>query len=139
MSQLLIQKYLNDLSDLRRVSGTNRESVVRRAFERLLEEWGKSRGLVLIPEWEHRTAADDRRLVDGALVEPQLRLPLGYWEAKDTKKLRRGYPQDNIVFEDSETAVLIQNRKEGGEGAICAGSRYLNRALYSAQMRWIIV
>ena len=32
MSQLLIQKYLNDLSDLRRVSGTPRESVVREAL-----------------------------------------------------------------------------------------------------------
>ncbi len=42
----------------------------------------------------------------------------GYWEAKDShddldteiqRKLNRGYPQDNIVFEDSLTAVLIQN------------------------------
>ena len=42
----------------------------------------------------------------------------GYWEAKDThdnleteiqRKFNRGYPQDNIVFEDSRTAVLIQN------------------------------
>ena len=40
----------------------------------------------------------------------QLRVPFGYWEAKDEKddldaeidyKLRRGYPQDNIIFEDS--------------------------------------
>ena len=23
-----------------------------------------------------------------------------------------GYPQDNIIFEDSQTAVLIQNRQE---------------------------
>ncbi|MET3758755.1 putative helicase [Rhizobium binae] len=48
-------------------------------------------------------------------------MPLGYWEAKDTKddldeeirkKFARGYPQDNIIFENSETAVLIQNRQE---------------------------
>ncbi len=48
-------------------------------------------------------------------------MPLGYWEAKDTnddldteieKKLRKGYPQDNIIFENSQTAVLIQNRDE---------------------------
>ncbi|WP_326876382.1 type ISP restriction/modification enzyme [Bosea sp. (in: a-proteobacteria)] len=48
-------------------------------------------------------------------------MPLGYWEAKDTaddldeeirKKLAKGYPQDNIIFENSETAVLIQNRQE---------------------------
>jgi hypothetical protein len=48
-------------------------------------------------------------------------VPFGYWEAKDTdddldeeieKKFRRGYPQDNIIFEDSSEAVLIQNRQE---------------------------
>ena len=48
-------------------------------------------------------------------------MPFGYWEAKDEKddldaeisfKLRRGYPQDNIIFEDSTQAVLIQNKRE---------------------------
>jgi hypothetical protein len=111
LSQLLVQKYLNDLSDLRRTSGSHRESVVREAFKTLLKEWGKSDGLLFIPEYEHITAMEERRYVDGALVEPQLRLPMGYWEAKDTnddldaeiaKKFRRGYPQDNIIFEDSE-------------------------------------
>ena len=42
----------------------------------------------------------------------------GYWEAKDThddldaeiqRKFDSGYPRDNIIFEDSQTAVLIQN------------------------------
>jgi type I restriction-modification system DNA methylase subunit len=121
MSQLLVQKYLNDLSDLKKASGSHRESVVREAFKTLLKDWGKGEGLLFIPEYEHTTAMDERRYVDGALVEPQLRLPVGYWEAKDTKddldaeiakKFRRGYPQDNIIFEDSETAVLIQNRRE---------------------------
>jgi predicted helicase len=121
MSQLLIQHYLNDLADLRRVSGSQRESVVREAFKTLLKNWGRNEGLLFIPEYEHTTATDERRYVDGALVEPQLRLPVGYWEAKDTsddldaeiaKKFRRGYPQDNIIFEDSLNAVLIQNRRE---------------------------
>ncbi len=53
MSQLLVSKYLNDLEVYRRVSGTNRETVVREAFKTLLREWGKSSGLVLITEWEH--------------------------------------------------------------------------------------
>ena len=51
----------------------------------------------------------------------ELRVPLGYLEAKDEKddldeeiafKFRRGYPQDNIVFDDSHTAVLIQDKQE---------------------------
>ena len=121
MSQLLIQKYLNDLSDLRRVSGKQRESVVREAFKTLLKDWGRQQDLLFVPEYEHTTAMDERRYVDGALVEPQIRLPFGYWEAKDleddldkeiAKKLRRGYPQDNIIFENSQIAVLWQSRKE---------------------------
>tara|TARA_R110002110_G_scaffold415285_1_gene649065 strand:- start:164 stop:3259 length:3096 start_codon:yes stop_codon:yes gene_type:complete len=120
MSPLLIQKFLNDLADLRRVSGTVRESVVREAFKTLLKDMGRSHDLIFVPEYEYTTATKDRRYVDGALLH-ELRVPFGYWEAKDEKdnlddeielKFRRGYPQDNIIFEDSHTAVLIQNRKE---------------------------
>ena len=99
MSQLLIQHYLNELQTLRRVSGTSRESVVREAFKTLLKDWGKSRDLIFIPEYEYITPSKDRRLIDGALLHA-LRVPLGYWEAKDEaddldeeieKKFRKGY------------------------------------------------
>src|SRR6266849_3168296 len=120
MSEVLIQKYLNQLRDLQKVSGTSRESVVREAFKDLLKDWARAHDLVFIPEYEITTPAKDRRYVDGALLYT-LRVPFGYWEAKDSndkldleieKKLRRGYPQDNIIFEDSLQAVLIQNRQE---------------------------
>jgi hypothetical protein len=52
VSQLLIQRYLNELETLRRISGTSREQVVREAFKTLLKDWGKSRDLVFIPEYE---------------------------------------------------------------------------------------
>ncbi|MDE2146714.1 MAG: N-6 DNA methylase, partial [Burkholderiales bacterium] len=61
-----------------------------------------------------------RRYVDGALLHA-LRMPFGYWEAKDDRddldaeialKFKRGYPKDNIIFEDSAQAVLIQNARE---------------------------
>ena len=120
MSQILIQKYLNELSDLRRVSGEVRETVVREAFKTLLKDWGRSKDLIFVPEYKFETSTKDRRFADGALLH-ELRVPFGYWEAKDEKddldeeialKFRRGYPQDNIIFEDSRTAVLIQNRNE---------------------------
>lgn len=120
MSQLLINQYLNDLAQLKRVSGVNRESVVREAFKDLLKGWGKSQGLTFIPEYEFLTTAKVRNYVDGALLH-DLRVPFGYWEAKDekddldaeiAKKFRRGYPSTNIIFEDSTKAVLIQNGQE---------------------------
>lgn len=120
MSQVFIQQYLNQLQDLRKVSGTHRESVVREAFKDLLKGWARQHDLVFVPEYEITTPAKDRRYVDGALLHA-LRMPFGYWEAKDEKddldaeiefKLRRGYPQDNIIFEDSTQAVLIQSKRE---------------------------
>jgi hypothetical protein len=120
VSQLLIQHYLNELQTLRRVSGTARESVVSEAFKTLLKDWGRSRDLFFIPQYEYQTLQKKPVYPDGALVY-ELRVPLGYWEAKDEeddldkeieRKFRKGYPQDNIIFEDSHEAILIQNRQE---------------------------
>ena len=82
MSQLLINEYLNELATLKRVSGVQRESVVREAFKDLLKKWGRSQNLVFIPEHEIITTAKVRNYVDGALMH-DLRVPFGYWEAKD--------------------------------------------------------
>jgi predicted helicase len=120
LSQLLINQYFGDLDRLRRVSGASRESVVREAFKDLLKAWGRSRDLQFIPEHEFITPTKERRYIDGALLH-SLRVPFGYWEAKDTKddldeeiakKFRRGYPQTNIIFEDSVQAILIQSGQE---------------------------
>ena len=71
---------------------------------------------MLVPELR----ASNNVIPDGT-VKDSLRMPRGYWEAKDTRddldveirrKFNRGYPRDNIIFEDSQTAVLIQNREE---------------------------
>lgn len=120
MSQVLIGRYLTDLAKLRQVSGTYRESVVREAFKDLLKNWGRSLDLTFIPEYELETKTKDRRYVDGALLHT-LRVPFGFWEAKDEKddldaeidlKFRRGYPKINIIFEDSTRVVLIQHGQE---------------------------
>lgn len=120
MSQLLIQQYLNELARLKQVSGTHRESVVREAFKDLLKAWGRSQDLTFISEYQIETKTKDRRYADGALLHT-LRVPFGYWEAKDSKddldeeiqkKFRAGYPRTNIIFEDSAQAVLFQHGEE---------------------------
>jgi predicted helicase len=120
MSQLLIQQYLNQLATLKRVSGTTRESVVREAFKDLLKGYARSYDLTFVPEHEVAAPTKERRYVDGALMHT-LRVPFGYWEAKDTeddldaaveKKFRAGYPKTNIIFENSRQAVLIQHAQE---------------------------
>jgi len=77
--------------------------VVREAFKTLLKDWGKSRDLIFIPEYEYQTLQKARVYPDGALLHA-LRVPLGYWEAKDEednlddeieKKFRKGYPRQH--------------------------------------------
>ncbi len=120
MSQLLINEYLNELETLRRVSGSARETVIREAFKDLLKRWGKQEELVFAAEFPLETPTKTRISVDGALLH-ELRMALGYWEAKDidddidaeiAKKHKKGYPQDNILFSNDALAVLWQNRQE---------------------------
>jgi predicted helicase len=120
MSQLLINDYLKQLDLIKKVSGSSRETIVREAFKDLLKAWGKQHDLIFLAEYPLKTATKSNIAVDGALLH-ELRMPLGYWEAKDAdddldeevgKKFKKGYPQDNIVFTDDVTAVLWQNRNE---------------------------
>ncbi|RVQ55877.1 type ISP restriction/modification enzyme [Sinorhizobium meliloti] len=120
MSQQLVNQYLSEIDRLRKFSGISNEQVIRPAFRRLLDAWATSSKLVFLEEFPHQTTMNTTVYPDGTVLH-DIRVPLGYWEAKDTKddleeeirkKFARGYPQDNIIFENSETAVLYQNRQE---------------------------
>jgi hypothetical protein len=69
---------------------------------------------MLIPEVSMRTAKGKLVTPDGTLKDV-MRQDWGYWESKDEsdvledeikKKFEKDYPKDNILFEDSQTAVL---------------------------------
>jgi len=49
-----------------------------------LKGWARSHDLIFVPEYEIATPTKDRRYVDAALVHA-LRVPFGYWVAKDEK------------------------------------------------------
>jgi hypothetical protein len=120
MSQILINDYLKQLDLIKRASGSQRETIVREAFKDLLKAWGRQHDLVFLAEYPLKTSTRTNIALDGALLH-ELRMPLGYWEAKDaaddldeeiTKKFKKGYPQDNIIFSDDHTAVLVQHKEE---------------------------
>lgn len=120
MARVLINQYLADPDRLKSVSGEEQEGIVSEAFKDLPKGWGRKRDLVFVPQFKLDTLTREERCVDGALLH-ELRVPFGYWEAKDSKddldaeiagKFKRGYPQDNIVFEVSTQAVLIQHGQE---------------------------
>ncbi len=120
MSQQLVQHFLNDLDRLRKLSGSLNEQTIREAFKDLLKSWSRQKDLLFVAELEYATGQKTKVYPDGTILH-DLRVPLGFWEAKDTrddldeeirKKTAKGYPRDNILYENSETAILIQNGQE---------------------------
>ena len=120
MSRQLINEYRADLDRKKAVSGSRREGVLSDPFKDLLRRWGKSHDLIFVSQPDIVTAKGNRIYPDGALVH-SLRVPFGYWEAKDQDdnldkeieaKFRKGYPKDNIIFSNDVTAVLYQDGHE---------------------------
>ncbi len=112
-SQAAVRHYYETLERLRDQRLDN-EGNLRGAFERLL--------LATVPRgWSWATERGEtvqgRRVVpDGTLLDDYYQ-PRGHWEAKDphdnlnaevAAKIKRHYPLDNIIFEDTREAVLYQ-------------------------------
>ena len=113
-----IDRYRAHLQELTRFSGSANELVIRPAFQNCLAAYCRDHreNLALVPELRAASGVTP----DGT-VKDTLRMARGYWEAKDSaddldaeirRKFARGYPRDNILFEDSRRAVLIQNGEE---------------------------
>ncbi|MEM9734154.1 MAG: type ISP restriction/modification enzyme [Pseudomonadota bacterium] len=120
MSEALVNQFLAELDRLKKASGSLNEQTIRPAFRDLLRSWCRSKDLILLEEHEFKTKLNTKVYPDGTIVH-DLRVPLGYWEAKDTQddldaeirdKLAKGYPTSNIIFENSQLAVLYQNGAE---------------------------
>ena len=112
-----IDQYRAHLQQLKDFGGSDNELSIRPAFQNCLDAYCREHRekLGLVPELSAGGVVPD------GTVKDSLRMARGYWEAKDThddldaeiqKKFNSGYPRNNILFEDSETAVLFQNRNE---------------------------
>jgi predicted helicase len=109
-----IKDYYAALEALRGQGG-KRETELRAAFQELLSKLARQRGWTFMPE--RPINRDGKRVVpDGTLLDEGV--PLGHWEAKDgddklaievKKKIEKGYPTDNIIFEDTHQAIHYRN------------------------------
>jgi predicted helicase len=113
MSQLHIEKYQRQLAQLKRAGKTKNESSIRKAFLRLVENYAESHDLTVVDE-----VSLTARARPDATVRSYLGLDIGYIENKDIhddieveikKKIERGYPLSNIIFENSEELVFYQH------------------------------
>src|SRR5437868_6007659 len=120
----IIKTYLKDIQHLENQQ-VSHELGLKGPFQNLLDKAAKKRGWTLVPELS--TYSGGRRVVPDGTVRDEFRLARGWWEAKDTsdklaseiqKKLKAGYPTRNTIFEDTQTAVLYQDRSEKGEFAL---------------------
>lgn len=120
MSRLLVTQYQGEVEQIIRYGGSRKETSIRNAFERLLNEYCRPRNYLLIPELDYKTRLNTTVFPDGT-IKDAIRLEHGWWESKDQydkldleieKKFEKGYPDENILFEDSQTAVLIQHGQE---------------------------
>src|SRR5258708_2329530 len=112
-----IQSYYQTLQSYADLN-QSQETGMRRAFINLLQETARPHAWTVVTEVSQK--------VQGHIIRPDATLyksavPRGYYEAKDTKddldaeirkKIAKGYPLKNIIFEDSERAVLYQNKQE---------------------------
>jgi predicted helicase len=117
MSEYAIRNYLKERDNLKRLSGTGNESSIRQAMIKLIDDYARAKDLRLVAEVSIRGSKGNTVRPDGTLKDT-LVLDRGYWESKDeyddleleiTNKFEKGYPKDNILFEDGLRAVLFQN------------------------------
>ena len=113
-----IERYYESLQRLVAASGSDNELVIRPAFQNCLAEYcaAHRENLTLVPEL--RTPSG---VIPDGTVKDTLRMARGYWEAKDShddldveieRKFNLGYPRENILFEDSRSAALIQSGEQ---------------------------
>lgn len=120
MSKVLINQYYNKVDKLIQFSGTSNEETIKSEFAILLDYYAEKKNLLLAREVFVRGTKGKDVKPDGTLKNI-LRLDYGYWESKDEsdvldeeidKKIKKGYPLTNILFEDSKTAALFQAGEE---------------------------
>jgi hypothetical protein len=118
VSLQLVRQYQQKLERLVQYGGSRNETSVRAAFQDLLRSWAVNENLELVPELAFKAPGKKNSVIPDGTLKDAVRLSRGYWESKDPedtledeiqKKFAKGYPKDNIIFEDTQTAVLIQH------------------------------
>ena len=115
----IIQDYYEALQKYEDYNITH-EGAVSNPFAILLNFCAKKVNATFVPQYPMRGSKGKHIIVDGAILD-QYGLPIAYWEAKDMdddlpkevqKKRRKGYPFDNILFQNPQCAILYQDERK---------------------------
>ena len=111
--------------------GVKHEQATRHPLPCCWKRYARAKGWTLVLEQE----LPGKRIRPDATLVDEMQLPRGYWEAKDAddvleveikRKIDRGYPLSNTIFEDTRRAVLYQN------GRLAVEAQIANRAEFAA-------
>jgi len=113
-----IHTYRSEVDQIIRFGGSRNETTIRRAFSTLINAYARPRDLLLVEELDYYNPQKRKTVRPDGTLKNSLRLDYGFWESKDPddeltedikRKFDRGYPDSNILFEDSSTAILYQD------------------------------
>ncbi|MCH8028945.1 MAG: N-6 DNA methylase [Candidatus Dadabacteria bacterium] len=114
-----LKSYYKGLEDYNTLN-VNYEEAVKVPFQHLLEHCSRQFKWIVQPGYKIHHRNNSYISVDAALID-EFNLTHGFWEAKDTdddlvkeikKKFAKGYPKDNILFQQPDRAILFQNGEE---------------------------
>ena len=112
----IVRDYYSELKEYQEL-GITHEGAVSAAFQKILESCGRQKNWKLVTQHRMTSRKKTQIAVDGALLD-KFRIARGYWEAKDMRddlptelkrKFGAGYPNDNIIFQTPERAILWQD------------------------------
>ena len=117
MSKQAINNYYNQVHQIRR-SGFKNEGALSAPFHFLIMQYATSKKYQFLSQITIKSKKTGKNIRPDGILMNDLRVHRGFWESKDpddkideeiNKKLHTdGYPSSNILFEDTKTAVLIQ-------------------------------
>jgi predicted helicase len=113
-----IHTYRSEVDRIIRIGGSRNEATISRAVFNLINAYARPHDLLLLEQLPYFNPARKKTVRPDGTLKNVLRIEQGFWESKDThddlteeikKKFDRGYPDSNILFEDSQTAILYQD------------------------------
>jgi predicted helicase len=120
MSKILINQYYQNLDRAIQFGKSRNETSIRNYFWNLLNDYSHKQNYEVVTEVSCMGTRGKKVYPDG-IVKNLWGLDIGLWESKDEKddieaeidaKIKKGYPLTNILFEDSNVAVLFQRGEE---------------------------
>jgi len=89
MSRLLVTQYQAEVEKIIRYGGSKKETSIRNAFERLLNDYCKPRNYLLIPELDFKTKFNTT-VFPASTVKDAIRLEHGWWESYGLTRVDKG-------------------------------------------------